>query len=84
MAMGLPLIVSGPERGDGRAIVEHDQAGLITPPENPQALAEAILRLKTDHALREKLAAASYAAAAWHTREEQARRVIAAYESVLP
>ncbi|HYI11721.1 MAG TPA: glycosyltransferase family 4 protein [Thermoanaerobaculia bacterium] len=84
MAMGLPLIVSGPENGDARAIVEHDAAGLITPPENPEALAEAIVRLKTDHALRQKFAEASYKAAAWHTREEQARRVIAAYESVVP
>lgn len=52
-AIGLPLIsteVSGiPE------LVRHDQSGLLVPPEDPQALAEAIMRLAHDPKMRSRL-----------------------------
>lgn len=56
MAMQVPVIsteVSGiPE------LVQHEQTGLLTPPEDVEALAQAICRLIVDEKLRQELAAA--------------------------
>jgi glycosyltransferase involved in cell wall biosynthesis len=71
MAMGLPLLVATPD-GVARRLVEEDRAGLTVPAENPAALAEAILRLAADDALRSRLAAAALAAAPKYTRARQA------------
>ena len=46
MAAGQPVLYSG--RGEGAQLVEEAQAGVVAPPEDPEALAQAILRLK-DH-----------------------------------
>jgi glycosyltransferase involved in cell wall biosynthesis len=43
MAAGVPLIYSG--TGEGAEIVAKAKAGLVIPPENPQALAEGVLLL---------------------------------------
>lgn len=43
LAAGVPVVHSG--NGEGARLVEQAQAGLITPPENPQALADAVVRL---------------------------------------
>jgi glycosyltransferase involved in cell wall biosynthesis len=55
MAMQVPVISTGisgiPE------LVKHEQTGLLTPPANAEALAQAICRLIADEQLRQKLAA---------------------------
>lgn len=43
MASGVPVIYSG--AGEGARLIEGAQAGLIVPPENPTALAEAVVQL---------------------------------------
>jgi glycosyltransferase involved in cell wall biosynthesis len=56
MAAGLP-VVSTTVSGIGE-LVEHDRTGLLVPPEDPAALADAILRLAKDPALARRLARA--------------------------
>jgi hypothetical protein len=53
-----------------------DGAGLGVPAGDPAALAEVAVRLKTNDSLHRNLARASMAAAAGHTREQQAGETI--------
>jgi glycosyltransferase involved in cell wall biosynthesis len=55
MAAGRPVIASMNHSGDAPRLIEESQCGYALPPENPQALAEAILILYQDKALRERL-----------------------------
>lgn len=82
MGMGLPVLLAGPE-GEASRILAGDGAGLHVPPEDPQALADATLRLRDDHELRARLARASRAAAPRHTRERQARDMLRVLEMVV-
>jgi glycosyltransferase involved in cell wall biosynthesis len=55
MLCGAPLVCSA---CDGlQSLVTHDRTGLLVPPGNPAALADALCRLLGDGALRERLAA---------------------------
>jgi glycosyltransferase involved in cell wall biosynthesis len=54
MSSGLPPIVSDSSPGP-LEMVEHERTGLVVPVEDIQALAEAMLRLATNEALRVKL-----------------------------
>jgi glycosyltransferase involved in cell wall biosynthesis len=53
MAAGVPVIVS--IEGEARTLVESAGAGICVEPENPQAMAEAILRLYENPEYRERL-----------------------------
>lgn len=53
LACGTPVVLSG--RGVSAAVLRESRGGLSVEPEDPQALAEAILRLKDDAELRERL-----------------------------
>ena len=79
MAMGLPLLAVMPP-GEAADIVTGHNAGLWVPPENPDALARAAERLADDAPLRAALAAASLAAAPFHTRRRQAEEMLQALE----
>lgn len=76
MGMGLPILLAGPDCGEASKIVEEDGAGLCIPSETPEIFTQTVLRLKNNHALRKRLAEASYKAAPKHTREEQAHKII--------
>lgn len=76
MGMGLPILLAGPDGGEASKIVEEDGAGLCIPSEAPDIFTQTVLRLKNNHALRKRLAEASYKAAPKHTREEQAHKII--------
>ncbi len=76
MGMGLPILLAGPDGGEANKIVEEDGAGLCIPSETPEIFTQTVLRLKNNHALRKRLAEASYKAAPKHTREEQAHKII--------
>jgi glycosyltransferase involved in cell wall biosynthesis len=58
-------------------VVRDGETGLLVPPEDPRALADALVRVLTDRALAERLGAAARAAAEeWLVSpEEYARRV---------
>ncbi|MBF0166167.1 MAG: glycosyltransferase family 4 protein [Alphaproteobacteria bacterium] len=81
MGMGLPLLLAAPE-GEASAIILEDKAGLWVPAGDPQALAQAVLKLKSDPDLRQKLAEQSLASAVLHSRERQAEDMIAVLDRV--
>lgn len=78
-AMGLPLLLAAPE-GEASAIVLTDGAGLHVGAEDPGALADAIIKLKDDDGLRNRLAIASLNAAPSHSREVQAGEMLRVLE----
>ena len=55
LASGKPLIFVG--RGEGARLMERAEAGIVVPPEDPQALAREILRLFGDRELALRLGA---------------------------
>jgi phosphatidylinositol alpha-mannosyltransferase len=55
MASGVPVIAS--DIPGYRRVVSHEKEGLLVPPRNPRALADAIVRLETDPAGRAELGA---------------------------
>lgn len=55
MAAGLPVIAS--DAGGIPEIVQHEQNGLLTPKDDPDALASAILQLVDDAGVRQRMAA---------------------------
>ena len=75
MAMGLPLLIAAPA-GEATEIVEAEQAGLVVPPEDPDALAEAVLRLRDDDGARRGFAERSIAAAPRFSRAVQADEML--------
>lgn len=82
MGMGIPILFAGPE-GEASEIVRRENAGIVVPPENPEALADAVLRLRNDRGLVRELAANSLAAAPRYSREAQARAVLDSYAAAI-
>ncbi len=82
MGMGVPILFAGP-RGEASEIISQEGCGLIVAPEEPEALAEAIVQLMSDRALLAQLRSCSINAAARHSRAHQADRMIAIYRAVL-
>lgn len=80
MGMARPVLLAGPD-GEAAGIVRDTGCGLWVPPEDPEALAEAVQRLATDGALRRRLAAASLAAAPAYSRDTLAARMLASLEA---
>jgi glycosyltransferase involved in cell wall biosynthesis len=78
MAAGLPVLATrcgGPE-----TIIEHQVTGLLVPPEQPAELAQGLVRLYQDPALRARLGSAARASAAERfTLERQVSRYQALY-----
>lgn len=74
MARGLPVvatdIVGIPD------LVRHGETGLLVPPRNPRALADAIIRVVEDGNLRRRLIAGGYEIARQHTAEAFLRKVV--------
>jgi len=56
MAAGLPVVAT--RVGGVPSVVLHERTGLLVPPEDPQALAEAVARLAVDRELRRRMGAA--------------------------
>ncbi len=69
-ALGKPMIVSA--EGASADLVQRYGAGLVVPPEDPEALASAIMRLRNDSELREKLRQGGLALARDFDRERLA------------
>ena len=81
MGMGLPIILSLP-KGEASGIIENSGAGIVIPPEKPDQLGAAVLKLYQDPGARATLAKASSAAAALYSRDRQAGRMLAVLEKV--
>jgi glycosyltransferase involved in cell wall biosynthesis len=80
LALGRPLVAT--RVGGFAEVVEQQGAGLVVPPEDPAALAEALIELLRDPARRTAMAAASRAAAdgpfSWDAIAAATERVYAA------
>jgi phosphatidylinositol alpha-mannosyltransferase len=77
MASGRPVVAS---RIPGYAgVVEHGRDGWLVTPQDPTALALALVRLLADRELRNKIAAAGQRTARRYAWPEIARRVLAVY-----
>lgn len=79
MAMGLPLLVVAPV-GEATQIVECEQAGVSVCAGRPEALAQAVVRLRDDPATRGRLADSSLAAAPRYSRKRQAEDMLRVLE----
>lgn len=75
MGMGLPLLVAAP-KGEATVIIEQTNSGLCVEPENPEALAAALLQYQSDELLRLTQAKNSHLASQQFTRENQANAVL--------
>lgn len=82
MAVGRPVVAS--RAGALPELVDDGKTGLLAPPADPNALAQAIVRLLADDTLRGQFGAAAREKALrlWHSKEV-ARQTVAIYETVL-
>jgi colanic acid biosynthesis glycosyl transferase WcaI len=76
MAMGRPILLVTRE-GEASAVVREAGAGRVVPAGDPHALAEAVRALAQDRRALEELARRALEAAPRHSRERQARDVLA-------
>ena len=81
MGMGLPIILSLPI-GEASGMIQKSGAGVVIPPEQPEKLAETVVRLLENREELAALARASLRAAPGHSRERQARRMLKILEEV--
>ena len=79
IGMGLPIVLATPE-GEASRLLHDIGAGVWVPPEDPAALASAIRSLHADPETRQRLAAASRAAAPAHSRKARARDTLRVLE----
>ena len=82
MAMGLPVLLVSPA-GEASELLEAHGAGPWVPAGQPDKLAEMVGALAGDAELMAGYAAASLQAAPQHSREKQAREMMAVLESVV-
>ena len=73
MASGLPIVVS--DVAGVPTLVQHEVNGLLVPPADPQAIADAVDRLIRDHDLRRRLISVGNRAARAHTADSHARKI---------
>ena len=82
MACGVPVVQ--PRRGAFTEIVELTGGGLLVEPDNPQSLADGILRLAKERALAEELSANGFKGVREHyTAAHMADKVLAAYNELI-
>lgn len=72
MGMGIPILMSVPE-GEATGLLRSTAAGVVVPPENPRALADAIIALRSDPEKLRSLRSAASAAAPRFSRQDRAR-----------
>ncbi len=82
MAMGLPILLACPA-GEASELVERHRAGLWVPAGDPNALARAVTRLAEEPAVRQAMSEAALVAAPQHSREAQAREMLAVFDKAI-
>jgi len=75
MAVGVPIVYSGP-KSEGSQIIKKYNCGLIAQPDSPQDLANKILSLKENNDLLERLAINGKSASQIFSREAQAESTL--------
>jgi len=80
MASATPIVASVNERSETARAIRDAEAGVVVPPENPQALVEAILRLRGSAELREQLGSNGRAFVAKHFEKS---KVLSRFEELL-
>lgn len=81
MAMGVPIVMSIPE-GEATEVLKKCGAGVVVPPENPAAMAEAIRCLMHDNVQRASLGANGIRTAGHYSREKQAHIMLSVLDAV--
>ena len=81
MALGVPVVAIN--RAGPAELIEHERSGLLAPPDDVGALAEAIVRLLTDDELRENISDGAHIRASHFTASATAARVVELYHEVL-
>jgi D-inositol-3-phosphate glycosyltransferase len=81
MACGTPVV--GTRVGGLQTLIEDGESGLLVPPGDDEALAEAIAQVLTDHRLRMHLAHGARSRAEHFTWQSVAEKIAALYDSVL-
>ena len=81
MAMGTPVLLSVPQ-GEATRLVRAAGCGIVIPPEDSQAMADAIVRLQQNPDERARFRAAGLAAASQYGRDKQAALMLRVLESV--
>jgi len=81
MATGTPVLMAVPE-GEATRLVRMTACGVLVPPEDPRALADAIVHLMQNPIERARLRAAGLDAASRYSRDKQAALMLHVLESV--
>jgi colanic acid biosynthesis glycosyl transferase WcaI len=80
MGMGLPILMAAPA-GEASAIITDEEVGIWVMPDQPQALADAAVRLSQQQDLCKQYAEQSSKRAYFHSRERQANEMLAVLEA---
>ena len=75
MGMGVPLVLAGPA-GEASRIIARSRAGVVLPPEDPEALAAMVAALAVDPARVRSMALASLATAPLYSRDHLASAML--------
>ena len=81
MGMGIPLVHA--VEGESAELVRRAESGICVPSEDPQKLADAILLLKSDKTLFNKLKKKSLLSASQYSRDKLASDLLASLEEVV-
>jgi colanic acid biosynthesis glycosyl transferase WcaI len=82
MGMGLPVLIAAPA-GEATEIVNKAGAGLIVPPEDANALIQAVEQFLDDPEFRTSAGRRSFAAASAYSRAFQAKAMMAALDAAV-
>jgi colanic acid biosynthesis glycosyl transferase WcaI len=82
MGMGIPVVMSLPN-GEATRIVEETGCGVVVPPEDPEALARALVELAGNPGRLRRYRDAALASAPAYSRDTQARMMTDILESVV-